>query len=218
MELSKYYEQDPLELLNVGSVTARVTSCTSRGDSKVSDLHVCPLGSGAYVSIVHTLAEMYETAEDYENYVREMLDFNRHGITYAIYLDATLVGMFGVTLVDSSLVVANYVSIDEPPFPNLLAGLMTFLNMLSFRYEDINMLLPVRFATQTTFSKGTSDLSGILEDVFSSCGDVVYQRNDDKEFKTVFLPCGESGARSAIGLLSTGLEFCSDSYNLIFNA
>ena len=217
MELSKYYKQDPLELLNVGSVTARVTSYMSSGSSRVSDVLVCPLDSGAYVSILYTLAEMHETREDYENYVNEMLDFNRHGVTYAIYVDTSLVGMFGVTLVDSSFVITNYVSIDEPPFPNLLAGLMTFLNMVSFRYKDIDMLLPVRFATHTTFSKGTDDLSEILEDIFSSCGDVVYQRNDDKDFKTVFLPCGEKGSKGAIDLLSTGLEFCSDSYNLIFN-
>lgn len=223
MDLCIYYDNCPLELLDVGDVEADVIRVVDGGKDKVTNVHLRTLDFEDYVKLIGAVAQ---SKKDHKGYIKEKLDFTKTGITYAIYADGSLRGMFGVTVVDSSLVVTNYETIDKPPYSNLWSGVMIFLNMLSYTYEGINMLLPVRFDTSMSFSDGDADISDILEDMFSSSPNVVYQKNDDKNYKIknddknykiVFVPCGKQGSEDAVHLLSTGLDFCLTTHELIVN-
>ena len=213
MNFGAYFEHSPLLLMDIGEVGANVTHVVN-GHSRVSDLRICSLDDVSYEGI---LRELDKSVKDYDEYSLNMIGFSLHGVNYAIFADNRLCGMFGVTVMDSSLVVTNYWTIDKPPYENLLSGLMVFLHILSLKYKDINMLLPVRFNTYISFCGGdVEDISDILEDVFSSSPNVVYQKNDDKDYKTVFVPCGDVDGKDSVSLLSTGLDFCRSYFDIVF--
>lgn len=214
MDLCIYYDDCPLELLDVGDVEAEVIHVADGGMKDTTNVQIRTLEYEDYIRLLKAVAM---SKKDHGDYIKKKLDFSQTGVTYAIYANGSLQGMFGVTTTDSSFVVTNYETIDEPPYSNLLSGVMIFLNMLSYTYEGINMLLPVRFDTYMSFSDGDADISDILEDIFSSSPNVVYQRNNDKNYKTVFVPCGNHGSGDSISLLSTGLDFCLTTHELIIN-
>lgn len=214
MDLCKYYDDCPLELLDVGDVRADVVRVVDGSKSGATNMQICSLDFEDYVRLIEAVAK---SKKDHREYILEKLNFTRTGVIYAIYANGSLCGMFGVTVVDNFLVVTNYETVDEPPYSNLLSGIMIFLNMLSYTYEGINMLLPVRFDTSMSFSNGDADISDILEDMFINSPNVVYPRNNGKDYKTVFVPCGENDNADAVHLLSTGLDFCLSASKLIVN-